>query len=279
MHLTEAWQLYVADKTLEGYSKTTLRGYLIQNNLLIRHFGDTNINEITLLDLKNYLIKKGGHLKPSSLGARIRAIRAFFRWATDEGYIDRNPAAKLREPKLGARVPKAFSEEESELLCEACDTKLEHALTEFLFSTGCRVGEVYGLNRSDVDWENRSCIVIGKGDKQREVYFSLKAKIRLKWYLESRTDQDPALFVTQRAPHRLSIEMMRYVVKRIGRQAHLDKRIYPHLWRHTFATHLLNRGAPLEAVQDQMGHCDIKTTRIYCQLSGARRKEIHTRYF
>jgi integrase/recombinase XerD len=111
------------------------------------------------------------------------------------------------------------------------------------------------------------------------VYFSLKAKIWLKWYIDSRTDEDKALFVTERAPRRMSVDMIRYVVKRVGKQAKLDQSVYPHLWRHTFATHMLNRGAPLEGVQDLLGHAKIETTKIYCQLSGARRKQIHTSYF
>ena len=279
MHLSEAWSLYEIEKTLEGYSQTTLRNYNIQVNLLVRHFGEKDVNEITVLDLKQYLIQKGSHLKPSSLGQRIRAIRAFFRWLADEGYIDRNPTAKLREPKLGGRVPKAYSEEEAELLREACKNPLEHALTELFFSTGCRISEVQQLNKSDIDWENRSCIVLGKGNKQREVYFSLKAKIWLRWYVDSRTDEDPALFVTERAPHRMSIATMRRDIKKVGIQSKIDRNVCPHYWRHTFAMHLLDRGAPIEAVQDQLGHVDLKTTRIYCQLSGARRKAIHNMYF
>lgn len=280
MKLSEAWELYLADKQLEKFSPVTLESYRVQKNLLVRHFGDKDINEITIFDLKQYLIEKGGHLKASSLGARIRFIRAFFKWLSDEGYCTKNPTTKLKEPKLGSRIPKALTDEEAELQREACRIPQEHALTEFLFSTGCRVGEVHRLNRSDVNLENRSCLVIGKGDKQREVYFSRRAKIWLKWYLDSRNDDCPALFVTQRRPYRrLSIDMIRYVVKRVCRQSNSPKNTYPHIWRHTFAMHMLDKGAPLEAIQDQLGHADLRTTKIYCRLSGARRKEIHDRYF
>lgn len=280
MNLLEIWKFYEQDKTLEGYSPATLKGYKVQTALLYRYFGDQDINTITMFDLKKYLLETGGHLKPSSLGARIRFIRAFFKWASDEGYCESNPARKLREPRLGNRIPKAFSEEDTELLREACNTYQEHALIEFTYSTGCRVGEVSRVNINDINWENRSLVVIGKGNKQREVYFSLKAKIWLQWYLNSRNDDNPALFITQRRPYRrLSIGMIRYVIKRVGRQAHIEKSIYPHLWRHSFATHLLNKGCPLEGVQDLMGHAKLETTKIYCSLSGARRKNMHDTFF
>ena len=279
MNISEAWEVYYQDKKLEGFSPTTLKGYKIQLNLLLRYLGDIDINEITIFNLKQYLIERGSHLKPSSLGVRIRFIRAFFRYLTDEGYIQKNPASKLKEPRLGQRIPKSFNEEELELLREGCKTELEHALIEVLFSSGMRAGELHRLNIKNINWENRSCIVLGKGNKQREIYFSQKAKIWLKWYIESRNDNDPALFVTQRNPHRLSIDMMRYVVKRIGRQANLDINVYNHRFRHSFAQYLVDKNCPLEAVQDQLGHVKLETTKIYCQLSGQRRKQIHDRYF
>jgi len=279
MYLSEAWALYYADKTIERYSATTLKGYKIQTNMLIRHFGDIDIEDITMLGLKNYLIEKGSHLKPSSMGMRIRYIRAFFHWASDEGYITKNPASKLREPRLGQHLPKALGEEDMEMLREACVTPQEHALIEFLYTTGCRVGEVYQLNRHDINWENRSCIVRGKGDKDREIFFNVKCVIWLKKYLEQREDDDEALFVTERAPHRLSIDMIRYMVKRVAKRAEITVPMYPHIMRHSYATHLLNNGAPLEGIQTLLGHAKIDTTRIYADLSGPRRKEIYKKYF
>lgn len=279
MLFSEAWRLYAADKTIEGFSPATLKGYKVQLNLLIRYFGDTDIGGITLVDLKEYLIEAGGHLKPSSLGARIRFIRAFFRWAADEGYCPGNPARKLKEPKLGARVPKALGEEDTENLREGCKTPLEHALVEFLYTTGCRIGEVHRLNRNAIDWDNRSCIVLGKGNKEREVYFSIKCAIWLKKYLNSRKDNDVALFVTERAPHRMSIAQIRYVVKRVARRSEVEANVYPHKLRHSYATHLLNNGAPMEGIQTLLGHQKLETTMLYAQLSGPRRKEIYRRYF
>jgi len=279
MRLSETWRLYVADKKIEGFSPHTLKGYHIQLNLLIRHFGDIDLDEITLPMLKQYLIEKGGHLKPSSLGARIRFIRAFFRWATDEGYCPGNPARKLKEPKLGQRVPKALNEEDTVMLQEGCKTPLEHALINFMYSTGCRIGEAYRLNRNAINWENRSCVVLGKGDKEREVYFSIKCAVWLKKYLNSRKDNDMALFVTERTPHRMSISQLRYVVKRVAAQSEVDANVYPHKLRHSYATHLLNNGAPLEGIQTLLGHSNMETTRLYANLSGPRRREIYIKYF
>jgi len=279
MKLSEAWELYLADRTIERFSVATMQNYKIQINLLIRHFGDVDIEGITLLDLKNYLIEAGSHLKPSSLGQRIRAIRAFFHWASDEGYCERNPASKLKEPREGSHVPKALSEEDTELLREGCQTPLEHALVEFAYTTGCRVGEIYGLNKRDINWENKSAIVTGKGNKQREVYFNIKCNIWLKKYLAKRTDDDPALFATERAPHRMSIAEIRYIIKREAKHSDVESNVYPHILRHSYATHLLNNGAPMEGIQTLMGHAKQETTQVYAQLAGPRRKEIYTKYF
>lgn len=279
MLLLEAWELYEADKTIERYSVATLRSYKIQMGLLLRHFGNIDIDQITLLSLKNYLIEEGGHLKPSSLGTRIRFIRAFFHWASDEGHCIRNPASKLREPRLGQRVPKALNEEDTEMFREGCITPLEHALVEFLYTTGCRIGEVYRLNRNEINWDNKSCVVLGKGNKEREVYFNVKCSIWLKKYLEQRTDEDEALFVTERAPHRMTIAEMRYIVNRVARRSEVQDKVYPHKLRHSFATHLLNNGAPMEGIQTLLGHAKLETTRLYADLSGPKRKEIYQRYF
>ena len=279
MNLSEAWENYYTDKQLEGYSSTTLKGYKVQYNLLLKYFGDINIDDITLLSLKTYLLEKGSHLKPSSLGMRIRCIRAFFRWANEEGYCSTNPSRKLKEPKLGKPIPKALNEEDIEMFRESCKSIMEHALIEFLYTSGCRIGEVYRLNITDINWDNHSCIVLGKGNKEREVYFNLRCALWLKRYLKQRKDNDPALFVTERAPHRISIDMIRYIVKRVAKNSELQINIYPHKLRHSYATHLLNNGASLEGIQTLMGHAKIETTMIYTNLAGPRRKEIYVKYF
>lgn len=156
---------------------------------------------------------------------------------------------------------------------------MEHSLVEFMYSTGCRIGEVYRLNRGALDWDNRSCIVLGKGDKEREVYFSIKAAIWLRKYLNSRKDTDMALFVTERQPHRMSIAEIRYVIKRVAKRSEVEANVYPHKLRHSYATHLLNNGAPMEGIQTLLGHTKLETTMLYASLSGPRRKELYRKYF
>jgi len=277
--LSKAWKLYEADKRLLGYSPHTLNAYKLQANLLIRHIGDIEIENVTHLALKEYLIKQE-HLKPASIAHRIKFIRSLFRHLHEEGFIDRNVAAKLREPKQGKRIPKFLNDEEIELLRDSCDSLLEKSLTEFFFSTGCRIGEVYGLNRRDINWDARSASVIGKGDKQREVYFTIKCKIWLDKYLKSRTDDHEALFVTVRNPiRRMSIARIREVVKAIAQHSEVTTNVYPHRWRHSMATTMLNNGAPMEVIMSNLGHARVSTTMIYASLSGERRRQEYNKYF
>jgi site-specific recombinase XerD len=179
------------------------------------------------------------------LGHKIRFLKSFFSWAYDEGFNLKNPVIKLKEPKVGKRIPKFLSEVEIEYLREACQTSMEKALFEFMYSTGCRIGEVIKLNKEDINFHNQSVIVHGKGDKEMEVYFNVRCEIWLKRYLDGRIDQDPALFVTERRPYRrMSTDLMRYIIKRISERARINKTIHPHQLRHSYATHMMNNGAP-----------------------------------
>jgi len=280
MTFLKAWELYKQDKILEGLSAKTLRGYRIQINMLARYFGDErNINTIELHEIKQYLIEKCSHLKLSSLGYCIRSIRVFFGWAFDEGYINNNPVYKLKEPKLPKPLPKHLTEEEVEELLDACKIPLESALISFYFNTGCRAGEVFALNRNSINWEHRSCIVCGKGLKEREVYFSIRCALYLKKYLNSRKDLDTALFVTERAPHRIGIDEMRFVVKRVGKRTTITKRVCLHILRHSYAFHLMEGDAPLYVIQNLMGHAKVSTTLIYVQLSGKKRRDLYNKHF
>lgn len=279
MRLSELWSAYLADKRLLGYSAYTLKAYRLQLNLMVRVLGDVPIESLNTNHLKGYLARDAERLKPSSLGHRVRFIKSIFRYAQDEGFIVGNAAAKLREPKQGSRIPKAMSEEDVEMLREACVSPMEHAIVEFLFTTGCRIGEAVGLNRNSVVWESRSVIVRGKGDKEREVYFNTKCQIWLRRYLRERNDTDMALFVTERKPHRMSIAQMRYVIKRVARRAGVHTNVYPHKLRHTYATQLLNNGAPLEVIQSLLGHTKLETTKLYANLSGQLRQELYRKYF
>ena len=156
---------------------------------------------------------------------------------------------------------------------------MEKAIFEFMFSTGCRIGEIVALEKNHINWSNQSAIVRGKGDKEREVYFNTRCDIWLKRYIESRNDNNPAIFVTARQPHKMSVAQMRYIIKRISNRAEINIEIHPHQLRHSYATHLLNNGAPIEVIQSLMGHEKSETTKIHAQLSGGLRKEYYQKYF
>ncbi len=278
MLLSEVWRLYHADKRLRGYSPVTLKGYALQHRLMVVGVGNKELQDITLEDLKEYLAAQE-HLKPASIAHRVRFIRSFFRWIMEEGLLDKNPAIRLIEPKLGKRVPKALSEEEVETLRTGCETAQEHTILELLYSTGCRIGELVTINRNMILWDSRSIIVLGKGDQEREVYFSVKASIWLKKYLAERTDKKEALFVTNRQPiQRMSIDMLRYILKRIAKRAGVDANVYPHRLRHSYATHLLNNGAPLELIQTLLGHSKSETTQIYAHMCGDLRRDLYRKH-
>ncbi|WP_318837531.1 tyrosine-type recombinase/integrase [Psychrobacillus glaciei] len=149
---------------------------------------------------------------------------------------------------------------------------MERAIFEFMFSTGCRIGELVALEKNHINWSNQSAIVRVKGDKERVVYFNIRCDIWLKRYIESLNDNNPAIFVTARQPHKMSVAQMRYIIKRISNRAEIIKEIHPHQLRHSYATHLLYNGAPIEIIQRLMGHEKSATTRIYAQLSGRLRK-------
>ncbi|WP_163100715.1 tyrosine-type recombinase/integrase [Peribacillus alkalitolerans] len=279
MIVSEAWQLYKADKQIQGYSSQTLKAYSVQLSLLINYFGDVNITDFTTESIKLYLGKVATGLKASSLCHRIRFIKSLFKWAQDENYVTTNPVSSIKEPKLDSRIPKFLTEEEIELLREACDTTFEKALFEFMYSTGCRIGEVVSIDRHSINFTEQSVIVFGKGKKEREVYFNTRCSIWLKRYLEERTDDQQALFVTIRAPHRMGIAQMRYVIKQISKRAGIKKCIHPHQLRHSYATTLINNGAPLEVIQNLLGHEKSETTRVYAYLSGQLRRELYKKFF
>lgn len=172
MNISQLWKLYEADKRIQGFSINTLKAYALQLKMLVNELGDIHISDVTLLLLKEYLAKQSDRLKPSSLGHRIRFVRSLFRFAYEETYLTSNPSLKLREPKMDKRIPKFLIEEDVIHLKISCLSMRERALLEFLYTTGCRVGEVQKINIEDLNWENCSAIVNGKGSKQREVYFT-----------------------------------------------------------------------------------------------------------
>ncbi len=283
--LSEVWALYKSDKQLEGYSPHTIKGYELQHKLFTRQVGDLDIKIITYQMIKSYLAEHAKTMKASSVSFKMKYFRSLWRYAIDEGFITINPASRLRDPKMPQRIPKAMNEEEIEMLRISCETTLENALLETFFASGCRIGEIYQSNKSIIDWTNRSMNIIGKGDKEREVYFDVRCAIWLKKYLNSRKDSDMALFVTERKyrsnggqPRRMSKDGIRWTLKRIAKRAGIEE-IYPHKLRHSFAMHMLRSGAPMEAIQAFLGHASISTTRIYADYDSQMKRELYRKYF
>jgi len=270
-------KLFLAAKKLEGLSPITLDGYQIE----LRIFANSvkkPVDQITTADLREFL-GQFEQLKLSSLSKRLSVLKSFFGWLAEEEMIPRDPARRIKPPKTEKRLPKALTIEELEMIREACKTPRERALIEVLYATGCRLSEVQTLNRQDIDWQRNSAKVVGKGSKEREVYFSWKAMYYMKKYLASRGDAHPALFVTERRPvNRLSRRGIQRAVKIIAKRAGIQKNVHPHVLRHTYATLTLNNGADLVAVQSLLGHANPSTTQVYAQLTSGRRREQYRKY-
>ena len=275
--LHEKINLFLASKKLEGLSPITLDSYKLDLKIFAEHV-KKRTSEITSADIRVYL-SQFQNLKMSSIGKKLSVIKSFFSWLASEEFIQRDPAAKLKPPKIEKRLPKALTIEELELLRESCQTNRQRAFIEVLYATGCRLSEIYQLNREDINFHTQSTKVIGKGNKEREVYFSFRAMYHLKKYLMSRNDNEPALFITERKPYRrLSKRGIQREIAKIASLAGLEKRVSPHTLRHTFATLTLNNGAELAAVQAMLGHESPSTTQIYAQLTDEKKREQHKKY-
>lgn len=275
--ITEKIEMFLAAKQLEGMSPVTLKNYRLQ----LRIFADRvkkRVEDITAADIRAYLAGFS-HLKPVSIAGKLSILKSFFSWLTAEEIIQRDPTLKIKPPKKEKRLPKALSIEELEMLREACQTYRQRALVEVLYATGCRLSEVRNLNRDDIDFTTQSARVIGKGNKEREVFFSFKALYHLKKYLMSRLDTEKALFITERRPYRrLSNRGIQREIAIIAERAGLEKRVSPHVLRHTFTTLTLNNGADIVAVQHLLGHADPSTTQGYAVLSDEKKREQHRKY-
>ena len=275
--IEEKIQIYLAVKKLDGLSKTTLENYNYQLSIFASHLRKP-VAAVTTMDLRIYLSVRCKNMKATSTNGQISILKSFFKWLTNEEYILKDPSIKLKQTKEPKRLRYALSDEEIELLRQACRTLREKALIEFLTSTGCRLSEIVGINKDDINWYEMSLNVVGKGNKQRKVYFSIKAKILIKNYLESRKDTNPALLVASKKPHnRLGGRSIEREIKNIAKRANIDKSVYPHLFRHSFATHNINAGMPLPILQNLMGHESADTTMIYAEISDENIKHEYKR--
>ena len=275
--LHEKITLYLAAKSLDGLSKKTIENYRLELKIFSEKV-KKKTQDITTSDIRVYLGSLN-HLKMSTIGTKLSVLKSFFSWLSAEEIIQKDPTAKLKSPKIEKRLPKALTIEELELIRESCQTIRQRALVEVMYATGCRLAEVQQLNKNAINLQKMAMSVIGKGNKEREVYLSFKALYHLKKYLTSRTDDCEALMVTERKPyHRLSKRGIQREIEAIAKTAGLDKKVSPHVMRHTFATLTLNNGAELVAVQELLGHSSPETTLRYARITEERKHEQHKTY-
>ena len=270
---------FIQAKKLEGCSEKTLGYY---KSTLDKLFKSTNkpAAEITSEDIRKYLsnFQTTRQVSKMTIDNNRRIFSTFFSWLENEDLILKSPMRKIHKVKQDITVQKVFTDENMVILRDKCKDVRSKALVDLLESTGIRVGELVKLNKSDIDFEQRQTIVIGKGAKEREVYFNASAKLHLREYLESRTDDCPALFVQQKAPYnRLSISGVESTLRKLGKCANINK-VHPHRFRRTMATEAINRGMPIEQVQRLLGHAKIDTTMRYAQVDQQNVKMSHRKY-
>lgn len=271
--------LFIAAKRVEGCSEKSLRYYesTIRNILVTINKPEC---QITTEDLRNYLdtYQRRGTVSKVTLDNVRRILSSFFAWLEDEDYIVKSPVRRIHKVKTGKTVKETYSDESLELMRDHCNNTRDLAMIDLLASTGIRVGELVKLNRSDVDFEGRECIVFGKGNKQRKVYFDARAKIHLQRYLSERTDDNKALFVSLLKPYdRLQISGVEIRLRKIGKELNFHK-VHPHKFRRTLATMAIDKGMPIEQVQQLLGHQSIDTTLQYAMVNQNNVKESHRKF-
>jgi integrase/recombinase XerD len=267
--MEDKMQLYFIVKAQEGLSKTTLKDRRYQLAIFSSYMKKPLAN-VTVMDLRIFIATRCKNMKASSTNGQINVLKSFFGWLCIEEYIPKNPTLNLKQTKEPKRLRHPLTMDEVELLRQNCETLRESAILEFTYSTGCRLSEIVNVDKEDIDWNEMTLKVIGKGNKEREVCFNTKAKYLLREYILSRSDECPALFVSMKNPHgRLKQRAIECVIKKIAKRAQFTKSIYPHLLRHTIATHMLAAGMALHIVQALLGHEDPKTTQIYAETSKA----------
>ena len=260
---------YLGAKRIDGLSDKTLGNYRCNLEMFAARV-NKSAAKVTTDDIRGYIsyLDETRHLKDTSLQTHINILRAFFGWLHTEERIKKNPMSKIKSLKLdkkGAR--QALTVEELERLRDACKTYREKALIEFLVSTGCRLSEVAQLRAADLNLADRSVQVTGKGDKDRVVYFSVRARLMVQEYIVQLKGGD-GLFVSNKSPYEpLKPRAIQRIVRSLSERAGLEGRVHPHLLRHTFATHALNGGMDVTVIQRLLGHEDIATTQIYAELN------------
>ena len=275
----EYLKMFIEAKQIEGCSARTLQYYQVTIEHLLKNI-DTVIRKITTDEIRTYLAEyqQRNNCSKVTVDNVRRNISSFFSWLEEEDYILKSPMRRIHKIKTKQPVKEIISDEMIERLRDNCRCSRDLAMIDLLYSTGIRVGELVGLNISDIDFEERECIVYGKGDKERRVYFDAKAKVHLKEYIDNRTDNNNALFVTLDAPHdRLKISGVEIRLRNLGKKLALE-RIHPHKFRRSMATRAIDKGMPIEQVQKLLGHQQIDTTMQYAMVNQSNVKTSHRRF-
>ena len=272
-------KMFLDAKRIEGCSERTLNYYRTTVEHLISQI-ETGVRKISTEEIREYLsnYQKRNSCSNVTIDNIRRNISSFFSWLEEEDYILKSPMKRIHKIKTKTVVKNIISDEGIEKLRDNCKEKRDLAIIDLLYSTGIRVGELVNLNIEDIDLEGRECIVYGKGDKERRVYFDAKAKVHLKEYIDARTDNNEALFVTLDEPHnRLKISGVEIRLRKMGRMLDLD-RIHPHKFRRSMATRAIDKGMPIEQVQKILGHSQIDTTMQYEMVNQSNVKTSHQKY-
>lgn len=270
---------FLSAKKIEGCSEKTLSYYrhTIERMLSVVAVA---VYHITTSDIRHYLSTYQEDKKSSkvTIDNMRRIFSSFFAWLEDEDYIAKSPVRRIHKVKTDTLVKEVLSDEQLEQLRDNCTNLRDLALIDILSSTGIRVGELVKLNRTDIDFHERQCVVFGKGNKERMVYFNARTKLHLQQYLDSRTDDNPALFVSLSAPHnRLTISGVEVRIRQMGKLLSIPK-VHPHKFRRTLATMAIDKGMPIEQVQRLLGHVRIDTTLHYAIVNQNNVKMAHKKY-
>ena len=275
----ELLKKFLAAKHVEGCSSKSLRYYFSTIENLFK-FSEKSVRQLTTDDLRNYLdvYRSRNNASKVTIDNVRRILSSFFAWLEDEDYIVKSPVRRIHKVKTGQTVKETYSDEALEQMRDNAGTLRDLAIIDLLASTGMRVGEMVKLNRADVDFENRECIVFGKGARERKVYFDARTKIHLQKYLASREDDNPALFVSLLRPAtRLLIRGVEVRLRELGRRLNIPK-VHPHKFRRTLATRAIDKGMPIEQVQHLLGHSKIDTTMQYAMVDQNNVKISHKRF-
>ena len=270
---------FISAKRIEGCSEKTLAYYSKTISAMIETSGKT-VQQITTEDLRQYLTEYQIKRKSSKVTIdNIRRILAsFYSWLEDEDYIIKSPVRRIHKVKTAKLVKDTYTDETLELMRDNCDSLRDLAIIDLLASSGMRIGEMVALNRDDINFNERECVVFGKGNRERLVYFDARTKIHLQNYLDSRTDSNPALFVTLRAPFkRIQIGGVELRLRELGRRLSIPK-VHPHKFRRTLATSAIDKGMPIEQVQQLLGHQKIDTTMHYAMVKQQNVKLAHRKF-